>query len=75
MSTIIILSCVIGAQLVYIYYREQEHNRHIEAQHKERRDLLDRIQAPTFSEYTAKVVREKKAEQPEEVKPYDEFVS
>jgi hypothetical protein len=43
---------------------------------KERKDLMDRIQAPTFMEYTAKVIKEKKLEQPqqEESKPV-EFVS
>jgi hypothetical protein len=41
----------------------------------ERQTLLDRIQAPSFAEYTNKVIREKKAEQPqEEVKPV-EFIS
>ena len=32
----------------------------------ERRDLLDRIQAPTFAEYTNKVIKEKRLEQPQE---------
>lgn len=40
----------------------------------ERKDLLDRIQAPTFAEYTNKVVKEKKASHPlkedEPVSPY-----
>ena len=42
---------------------------------RERKDLIDRIQAPTFAEYTNKVVREKKAEQPEEKQEPVEFVS
>lgn len=75
MSTTIILSCIIGVLLVFIYSREQEHNRHIEAEHKERRDLLDRIQAPTFAEYTSKVVKEKKAEQPDEPRVIDDYIS
>ncbi|MEK4191769.1 hypothetical protein NYE59_01655 [Paenibacillus sp. FSL L8-0323] len=75
MSTIIILSSVIGALLLFIYHREVEHNRHIEAEHVERRDLLDRIQAPSFGEYTSKVVREKKAAQPDEPKVIDDYVS
>lgn len=41
----------------------------------ERKDLLDRIQAPSFAEYTNKVVREKKAEQPKEETEPVEFVS
>lgn len=42
----------------------------------ERKDLLDRIQAPSFADYTNKVVREKKAEQkPEEKEQPIEFIS
>lgn len=41
----------------------------------ERKDLLDRIQAPSFAEYTNKVIKEKKAEQPEEKQEPVEFVS
>lgn len=41
----------------------------------ERKDLLDRIQAPTYAEYTNKVVREKKAEQPEEPVEPIEYIS
>lgn len=41
----------------------------------ERQMLLDRIQAPSFAEYTAKVIKEKKAEQPEEPREPVEFVS
>lgn len=40
----------------------------------ERKDLLDRIQAPSFAEYTNKVVKEKRLGQPQEeeeqVDPY-----
>jgi len=32
----------------------------------ERKDLLDRIQAPSFAEYTNKVIKEKRLEQPQE---------
>lgn len=39
---------------------------------QERQQLLDRIQAPTFAEYTNKVVREKKIDKSqEEEKPID----
>ena len=75
LSDIIILSSIIGTLLVFIYSREKEHNRHIEAEHAERRDLLDRIQAPSYAEYTAKVVKEKKASQPEEPKVIDDYIS
>lgn len=46
-----------------------------EAWQKERKDLIDRIQAPTFAEYTNKVVREKKAENPPEEAKAPEFIS
>jgi hypothetical protein len=46
-----------------------------EAWGKERKDLLSRIQARDLNEYTANVVREKKAEQPKDEMNYDEFVS
>lgn len=41
----------------------------------ERKDLLDRIQAPSFQEYTNKVIREKKLEKPEEQEEPIHFVS
>jgi hypothetical protein len=42
----------------------------------ERKDLMDRIQAPTFNDYANKVVREKKAEQPPEEKvEKNEYIS
>jgi hypothetical protein len=43
---------------------------------RERKDLMDRIQAPSFAEYANKVVREKKLEQPkEEEEKRPEFIS
>lgn len=54
---------------------QQSFEQEREAWAKERKDLMDRIQAPTFNEYTSKVIREKKAEQPEEEQPEVEFVS
>lgn len=75
-STQMMLTAVIGLLLVYCFYREREHNRHIEEHAKERRDLLDRIQAPNFNQYTAKVIAEKKVEQsPEEPKAYEDYIS
>lgn len=41
----------------------------------ERKDLLDRIQAPTFAEYSSKVIREKKAEQQEEEKDKSPYIA
>lgn len=75
MSTNILLAAIIGALLLFIYYTRKEHHRHLEEAAKERKDLLDRIQAPSYAEYTAKVVREKKAEQPEEKKEQVEYIS
>lgn len=54
--------------------------RHIEAKEREwaaeRRDLLDRIQAPNFGEYTRKALLEKKLEQqPAEKEERVEFIS
>jgi len=54
--------------------------RHIEAKERdwnaERKDLLDRIQAPNFGEYTRKVVLEKKLEHPpDERERPPEFIS
>ncbi len=68
MTTYIILAAVIAALLVFTYVREKEHT-------AERRDLLDRIQAPTFAEYTNKVIKEIKAEKPEEPKVVDDYIS
>jgi hypothetical protein len=42
---------------------------------QERQMLLDRIQAPTFAEYTSKVVKEIKAAKPEEEKDKQEYIS
>jgi hypothetical protein len=42
---------------------------------QERQMLLDRVQAPSFAEYTSKVVREKKAEKKDEEEKQIEFVS
>jgi|GEM_PF-2456562 len=48
----------------------------LEQSQAERKDLLDRIQAPTFAEYTNKVIKEKKLEQPpEEEEQNDPFIS
>lgn len=54
---------------------QEQHHADYENWTHERERLLDRIQAPSFAEYTNKVVREKKAEQPEEKQEPYEFVS
>jgi hypothetical protein len=42
---------------------------------QERQMLLDRIQAPSFAEYTSKVVKEIKAAKPEEEKDKQDYIS
>lgn len=69
---------IIGVMAIYqvtMHKQEQRHAADRELWHKERQMLLDRIQAPSFAEYTAKVIKEKKAEQPEEPREPVEFVS
>jgi hypothetical protein len=53
---------------------QREHREDKENWIAERQTLLDRIQAPSFAEYTNKVIREKKIEKQEEEKPI-EFIS
>lgn len=79
-STIVVLTAVVIYQWIdkQITVNRLERANHTLCEQwvAERKDLLDRIQAPTFQEYTNKVIREKKAEQPEEPKTnYDEYVS
>lgn len=64
-----VLTAVIIFQGVFILKLSRTHQ-------DERQALLDRIQAPSFQEYTNKVVREKKAEQKtEEPQPIHDFIS
>jgi hypothetical protein len=56
-------------------YDKKQFERERQAWVQERKDLLSRIQARDLNEYTANVVREKKAEQPKDEMNYDEFVS
>lgn len=42
---------------------------------EERKQLLDRIQAPTFAEYTNKVIKEKKLEKQEDEPKPVEYIS
>lgn len=55
--------------------REKQFQAERDKWEKERKDLMDRIQAPSFNEYASKVIREKKAEQPEDPQPEIEFIS
>lgn len=56
--------------------RERDFQGERDAWAEERKDLLDRIQAPTFTDYANKVVREKKAAQPPvEPEQMPEFIS
>lgn len=61
---------------LFSYVEQQKSFKHERAEWKhERQMLLDRIQAPSFAEYTSKVVKEKKAEKPEEEEKPTEFIS
>jgi len=80
MSEAVILAIVFTAlyMVVAIVHRHQwlKYITQKEAEWQaERKDLLDRIQATTFAEYTNKVISEKKAAQPEEKIEPVEFVS
>lgn len=74
-----ILTGIILYQWVYLYCTQKSFHKHLqevwEYHNRERRDLLDRIQAPSFAEYTNKVIKEKKAEQKEEEEKGVEFIS
>lgn len=85
-SIIFALCAIVGIQsvVVYIMHRSDKEgvkelidtfNEERKEWQRERKDLLDRIQAPDFNQYAAKVIREKKAEQPEEPQEEIEFVS
>lgn len=65
---------IIAAHVIKKQWIQHIESREVEWK-KERKDLLDRIQAPTFQEYTNKVIREKKMEKPEEQEEPIHFVS
>lgn len=75
----LVLSAVIVYQGVLLYVMQIQHTRQLqnltEHYQDERKDLMDRIQAPSFAQYTSKVVKEIKAKQPEEEKEEHEFIS
>lgn len=68
--TIAVLCGVIIYQLIdrllMISRYEQSYQTLRDEWQSERKDLLDRIQAPTFAEYSNKVIKEKKVDKTEE---------
>lgn len=77
MSTLVeaIFVAIWGVTMIAWQYSIQQFNKERAEWKAERQMLLDRIQAPSFAEYTAKVVREKKLEKEEEKEQNIEFVS
>ncbi|MNV90721.1 hypothetical protein D3C71_1851310 [compost metagenome] len=67
-SIFVIMSAIIGALLIFIYYDRKDHRRHVESLQDERQKLLDRIQAPSFDHYKQAEVKLVKAqkEQPKD---------
>lgn len=73
--SIVALMGVISICAFVIVKQSKQHEQERKEWLIERKDLLDRIQAPSFLEYTNKVVREKKAEQPQEEEKPIQFVT
>lgn len=76
---VLIAQCILCALLIfgwiYTYNKQQsaaDHERELWL--KERQQLLDRIQAPSFDHYKAAEVRVLKAQKPEEEKKPFEYV-
>lgn len=72
---IIIAVVILLAWQVNIYRNNKSFEREREQWKQERKDLLDRIQAPSFHDYANKVIKEKKADQPKEEEPSIQFVT
>ena len=74
-----IVDLIVIGILVFLIFLSTKHNERIINEFaKERKDLLDRLQAKDFQQYTNKVIREKAVEQINEIKPVEEsdiFVS
>lgn len=71
MSEYLLALAAIAILFAWVYtvrQQEKRFDREREDWQKERKDLLDRIQAPSFQDYANKVIREKKAEKQEEDK-------
>lgn len=70
------LTVIAVLALAFMESSNRRHQADSQEWQKERKDLMDRIQAPSFTEYANKVVREKKLEQPkEEEEKRPEFIS
>jgi hypothetical protein len=72
---IVILCVIVGLSLTVLEASQRRQAAEREKWNEERKDLLDRIQAPSFAAYTHKVVQEKKAEKHEDERDDIEFVS
>ena len=74
-----IVDLIVIGILVFLIFLSTKHNERIINEFaKERKDLLDRLQAKDFQQYTNKVIREKAVEQINEIKPVEDndiFVS
>lgn len=71
----IILCIVVGLTVSVMEAGQRRQAEEREKWRSERKDLLDRIQAPSFQAYAGKVIAEKKAEQKEDEQERVEFVS
>lgn len=70
MVSLCAILAIVGISAYVTTKQQRQHEQERREWLAERKDLLDRIQAPTFNDYASKVIREKKAEQPkEEEKP------
>lgn len=72
---IVILCVMVGIALSLLEAGQRRQAVEREQWRAERRDLMDRIQAPSFQAYAGKVIAEKKAEQKEDEQERVEFVS
>ena len=73
--SIVALVGVISICAFVIAKQERQHEQERKEWLQERKDLLDRIQAPSFAEYANKVVRENKAELPQEEVEEEPYIS
>jgi hypothetical protein len=64
-ATFITLLSVIVFLCIFMYELERTHQEERETWHEERKELLDRIQAPSFAEYKHQEVRVMKAQKEE----------
>lgn len=65
LAVFLVLLSVIICLLIYMYESERTHQEEREFWQKERKELLDRIQAPSFAEYKHQEVRVMKAQKEE----------